>query len=417
MRPLKTFLVALLLRVLPRLVSAQAWAAARIGRLGGARAVHALELARVTQVLVIHLCEIGDVVLLTPFLRELRRLLPDARITLAVKPGVRGLVETCPYVTEIVTFEANYRPALRPLILPWQAFWATWSWRRTRQFDLALVPSWQADNSYASFLACFSGAGCRVGYSETISPRRRRLNRGFDQLYTHTLAQVRLEHEVEHEVRRNLAMVEFLGGTVESEALELWPVAEDEAAARSLLQDWQTLDSPLIALCPTAGHSRLKQWPLEKFVALAGRLHQEENARIVIVGGPGDTALGAVIEEALGSGAVRNAAGKTTLRQMAALLKLCQCFVGSDAGPMHIAAAMEVPVVAVFGSSCPHRFGPWGPNHRVVSLLLPCSPCGRGHDAERCVRCIFPEPRCLTTLSVAEVYGEVRAALRPHLKQ
>lgn len=413
MKSFKTSIAALFLRVLPRIVSAQAWAAARIGRLGGAHGVHApkLDLAGVTQVLVVHLVEIGDVVMLTPFLRELRRLLPDARITLAVKPEVRPLVETCPYVTETVTFEANYRPALRLFILPWQAFWTAWSWRRTRRFDLALVPSWQADNSYASFLACFSGAGCRVGYSETISPRRRRLNRGFDQLYTHTLAWTGLEHEVEHEVRRNLAVLDFLGGTAESEALELWPDAEDEAAARSLLQGWLTLDSPLVALCPTAGHSRLKQWPVEKFVALAERLHKEENARILIVGGPGDTVLGAAIEDALGSGAVRNAVGKTSLRQMAALLKLCHCFVGSDAGPMHIAAAVGVPVVAVFGSSCPHRFGPWGPNHRVISLLLPCSPCGRGHDAERCVRCIFPEPRCLTTLPVAEVYREIRTAI------
>lgn len=368
-----------------------------------------------THVLVVHLFEIGDVVLLTPFLRELRRLLPDARITLVVKPEARNLVANCPYVTETLAYEANYRPAWRPLTLPWQAFLAAAFWRRTRRFDLALVPSWQADNSYAAFLACFSGAGCRVGYSETISPRRRRLNRGFDQLFTHTLVRTGLEHEV----RRNLAVLEFLGGAVESDALELWPDAEDEAFAFSFLHNWQASEAKsrakIVALCPTAGHSHLKQWPLENFVALARRLFEEENARVLVVGGPGDKALGAAIEDALGAGTVRNAVGKTSLRQMAALLKLCRCFVGNDAGPMHVAAASGVPVVAVFGSSCQHRYGPWGPGHRVVSLLLPCSPCGRGHDAERCVRCIFPEPRCLTTLSVEEVLKEVRGATMPRL--
>lgn len=350
----------------------------------------------VRQVLVVHLFEIGDVVMLSPFLRELRRFLPSARITLVVKPDLKNLVEMCPYVSEVLTYEANQRPLWRPLILPWQAFWTMRTWRRTRQFDLALVPSWQADNSYQSFLAYFSGAGWRIGYSETISPRRRRLNRGFDQLFTRTL----LCDGVAHEVERNLAVVSLLGGNAEQTMLELWTMPEDEAFAQDFWAAHRG-SNPVVALCPTAGHSSLKQWPLEHFVALARRLH-ERSVQVLVVGGPGDKALGA----AFGDQAI-NAVGKTTLRQMAALLRGCAGFVGNDAGPMHIAAAVGVPVTAIFGSSCSHRFGPWGPKHLVVSHELPCSPCGRGHDAERCVRCIFPEPRCLTEITVDEVLRSV----------
>ena len=392
--------------LLSRLIEMQARAARIFGPHGRSAVPH----DEVRQVLVVDLFEIGDVVMLSPFLRELRRLLPAARITLVVKPEIKNLVETCPHVSEVLTYEANYRPLWRPLILPWQAFWTMRRWRRTRQFDLALVPSWQVDNSYMSFLAYFSGAGRRIGYSETVSPRRRCLNRGSDQLFTETLSCDGVEHEVE----RNLAVLSLLGGNAEHKEnaehkmLELWTAPEDDAFARDF---WAVHGGgrPVFALCPTAGHSVLKQWPLENFVALAGRLH-EKNVRVLVVGGPGDRALGESFEAAFGDGVI-NAVGKTTLRQMAALLRGCAGFVGNDAGPMHIAAAAGVPVAAIFGSSCPHRFGPWGPKHLVISHELPCSPCGRGHDAERCVRCIFPEPRCLTGITVDEALRSVLSLL------
>ena len=361
----------------------------------------------VRQVLVVHLFEIGDMVMLSPFLRELRRFLPSARITLVVKPELKNLVETCPHVSEVLTYEANHRPLWRPFVLPWQALRTMRKWRRTRRFDLAIVPSWQADNSYMSFLAYFSGAPRRVGYSETISPRRRRLNRGFDTLFTETLSCTGVEHEVE----RNLAVVTHLGGNVEQKTLEIWTTPEDEAFARNFWEAYGSEGKPVVALCPTAGHSVLKQWPLENFVALARRLH-EQNVQVLVVGGPGDRALGTAFEAALGDRVI-NAVGKTTLRQMAALLRGCAGFVGNDAGPMHAAAAAGTPVAAIFGSSCSHRFGPWGPKHAAVSHQLPCSPCGRGHDAERCVRCIFPEPRCLTEVTVDEVLHSALLLLPP----
>ena len=407
MKLIRSFLRLSLSEAIAGFISGQARLASLVGpkgRLGAASA----EASQARHVLVVHLFEIGDVVMLIPFLRELRRFLPSAQITLVVKPEAKNLVENCPYVSEVLTYQANYRPVWRPFLLPWQAFWTMRRWRRTRRFDLALVPSWQADNSYAAFLACFSGAEQRAGYSEMISPRRRRLNRGFDRLYTQTLFRTGLEHEVE----RNLAVLTHLGGTAERKALELWTTPEDDAFARDFWAE-QGLAGPVVALCPTAGHSALKQWPLERFAALTRRL-QEEDVSVVIVGGPGDTALGAALEAEAG-GAAASAVGKTTLRQMAALLRRCVCFVGSDAGPMHVAAAAGVPVTAVFGSSCPHRYGPWGADHAVVSHSLPCSPCGRSHDAERCVRCIFPEPRCLTGISVEEVFQEVFQKVLPHL--
>jgi lipopolysaccharide heptosyltransferase II len=391
-------------------ISGQAWSAAQVGRMlfpqqriAGSQQI---ETSQVRRVLVVHLFEIGDVVMLTPFLRELRRLLPDARITLIVKPETRDLVETCPYIDEVIAYDMHLAPIWRPLLLPWRAFQTA---RRlwTRRFDLAIVPSWLADNSYASFLACFSGARWRVGYSERVSARRRRLNRGFDRLFTQTRDEAGLAHDVRH----NLAMISLLGGTVEQETLELWLAPDDEAFAQSFLESHGLMPGEtVVALCPSAGHSALKQWPIKHFLDLARRIHTSGNIRILIVGGPGDTALGTVFEEEFGISVI-NAVGKTTLRQMAALLTHSRCFVANDAGPMHIAAAMRVPTVALFGSSCHHRYGPWGTGHAILSHELACSPCGRGHDDERCRRCLFERPRCLTEMTVDEVWEVVQPRL------
>ena len=398
---------------LSRVIAGQARLAALIGRaLAGPRARRALDLSLVRRVLVVHLFEIGDMVWLTPFLRELRRMLPDAEITLVVKPESRNLVANCPYVNEVMAYDVRVARAWRPVVLPWRAFWTAWRRLRPRGYDLALVPSLLADNSYASFLACFSGAPWRVGYAERITDRRRRLNRGFDRLFTGTVDQITLEHDIRH----NLALIPFLGGTVESEALEIWLDEGDESYARAFLAEHGVAPGePLAALCPTAGHSALKQWPLENFVRLARWLHEQKGMRVLVVGGPGDAAFGAAFDEALGP-AVINAVGKTTLRQMAALVRGCRCFIGGDAGPTHMAPALGVPTVALFGASCHHRAGPWGEGHQVVSHEIPCSPCGSGHRPGadfRCPVCILDEPRCMTGITVEEVQRAVAQSLPP----
>lgn len=405
MRSLKAAARRAALAALSGLIGAQARAAPAFG---GRRAPPGpLDLAQVHSVLVLHPLEIGDVVMLTPSLRALRRLLPGARITLVVTPEVLPLVALCPHVDSVQPYAQKMRPAWRPLRLPGRA-WATARRLAASEgpFDLALMPRYLEDNCYAAFLAYWSGARWRVGYSEKFSDRKRRLNRGFDRLLTHALDAPPLQHDV----LSALDLLRVLGGTVSDDALELWWDAADEAAARSLLRDGGAGPGErLVALCPTGGHSALKQWPVENFARL-GRWLQSQGARVVLVGGPGDGALGELLAEALGAGVI-NATGRTTLRGLAALLAQCRCFVGCDAGPMHMAAAVGTPTVALFGSSCRHRFGPWGPGHIALSRELPCSPCGRGHTPYRCRTCLYSRPECLHGLAVEEVQAAVGAAL------
>jgi heptosyltransferase-2 len=376
--------------------------------LGMRRKRQEFDLSRVKRALVVRLDEIGDVVMTTPFLRELRRNLPRAWITLVVKPGVRNLVELCPYVNEVLTYDWNISDRLRRLRRHGRALNLACQRLWRRRFDLAIVPRWDADHYHATFLAYFSGAPWRVGYSEDVIPHKRQHNRGLDRLLTHALN----DDAVKHEVERSLDLLRFLGATVQDDRLELWLGEEDEAFADSVLRR-HGLESgePLVGLCPSGGNSRLKQWSASRFIELARWLLSRHGARIVIVGGPGEEALGQQIERGLGPSAI-NAVGKTTLRQLAALLRRCRLYIGNDAGPTHIAAAMGTPLVALFGPTCHHRFRPWGERQEVLWLGLPCSPCLAGQHIDRCPECVFDFPRCMLDITVEQAKAAVDEQLR-----
>ena len=115
--------------------------------------------------------EIGDVVMTTPFLRELRRNLPGAWITLAVKPSLFNLVELCPYVNEVLTYEKELQKSVAFALLRhhWRDIKSAVAFSRKQPYDLAIVPRWDTDYYNASYLAYFSGAPWRIGYSESVT--------------------------------------------------------------------------------------------------------------------------------------------------------------------------------------------------------------------------------------------------------
>lgn len=357
-------------------------------------------LPEIHNVLIVRLDEIGDVILTTPLLRELRRNLPAAHITLVVRPHVAELMRHCPYVNEVLAYECDtahlrwqrFRQHLSAIRFARKHLWA-------RRYDLALLPRWDVDQDHAAFVAYFSGAKWRMGYSEAVSEQKKRLNSGLDHLLTHPLH----DHAPKHEVERNLALFQTLGGDVHETRLELWTAADDEAFAERIFDEaGVTATETIIVLCPSGGTSPLKQWPVNRFVELGRWLQREHGARLVLIGGPGEEALGAELERGLNAPAV-NLIGKTTLRQVAAVLRRCSLYVGNDTGPMHLAAAMDVPVVALFGSSCRHRFHPWSENHQIIVNELPCSPCANEPHRDRCVTCVYDHPRCMRELPIARV--------------
>jgi len=356
----------------------------------GMRAQGALKLKDLKNVLVVKLDEIGDAVMLTPFVRELRGGLPDAWITLVVKPELKELWETCPYVNDVVAFDrqtgfASLKSHRRAISFARKELW-------NRRFDMAIVPRWDADYYGASFLAYFSGARHRVGYSEKVTGTKGEQNRGYDRLFTLVSSYAGVKHESE----RNLDLLRGLGIKAERAKTELWLNKEDIAFAEAALVKGSALKVAL-GIGATSGK---RVWPLENFRELAHRLSRERGATVIVLGGEKERLAGEALCRDMGDSVI-NLAGRTTLRQAAAVLEKADVYIGNDSGLMHVAAAVGTPVVEI---SChpangdaghynsPSRFGPCGVCQVILQPERAVSPC---IDA-----CVAERAHCIEKISV-----------------
>jgi len=365
--------------------------------LAGRRAQPAPTLADARSILVVRPDEIGDVVMTSPFLRELRRNAPRAWITLVVKAATFNLVEHCPCVNEVLTFEGRVEGPGRHAVPLQRAAALAWRSLRRRRFDLALLPRSEADFWRAGLLAYLSGARRRVGYGEKGYTFQWPDGAGYQKFLTCAMDVVPTMHEVE----RNLHLLRLLGGEVRDDHLELWLTSEDKVAADAMLaRNSVKADDRLIAIAPGGGQAR-KRWPMERFVELARWIVARRGGRVVLIGG--ESALGAEFERQADCGVI-NLMGRTTLRQSAAVLKRCRLFIGNDSGPMHLAAAAAVPVVAIschprdgspLALNAPARFGPWGVESAILQPPQAAGECG--------ATCVAGQPHCILGVTTAVV--------------
>ena len=321
----------------------------------------------IKKVLVLKTDGIGDFVLATSFLRELRAMLPKAQITLVVNPTIYNLAKLCPYVDEILTYGQSLPNYISTFILPWCSFKLGYCNLRHQKFDVALVPRWDMDTNYSTYVAYFSFSKRRVGYAEQVNSRKQLVNKGFDLMFTDVI----YDEKPKHEVERNLDLIRYLGGNPSSDLTELWVSSKDENFADQILAGIST--KMLIAFCPGAGKAN-RQWPSDRFIELAKWLKNVYDASFIIIGGIDDKPIGKYIEGALHHGVI-DLTGRTTLRQTIALLKRCHLYVGNDTGSMHMAAANGVPIVEiscfpvngpVWHWNSPYRFGPWQVPHKIL---------------------------------------------------
>jgi heptosyltransferase-2 len=138
--------------------------------------------------------------------------------------------------------------------------------------------------------------------------------------------------------------------------------------------------SPIFGLNPGAEYGEAKRWPAERFVASAHEIQRRTNCVWLIFGGEADVGIASQIESAIRrpKSPVHNLSGKTSIRELMALLKLCRVLLTNDTGPMHVAAALGMPVVVPFGSTSPEMTGPGlpgDPRHQLIKSDAPCSPC------------------------------------------
>ena len=355
----------------------------------------------IQRVLVVKLDELGDLAIAVPFLKTLRAQLPSAYITVVVNQSIAGLLEGMSDV-KVLPVDVKCSRLLRPLILPLRHYRFVQRHLSDCNFDLCFIPRVDADDRYATFLSYFTKAKRRISFSEKSTRRKATLNKSFDLLLTDAVPLT----GVHHEAPANLLLLERIG--ISAQALHMPTSVPPRALTRAneiLPADGTTY----IAMCPTSGHSQLKQWGVRRFAELAKCLAAQD-FKIVLFGGPADCALGEQIEVAA-PGRVINMIGKTSLAELAALVSRCAVFFGNDAGPMHVASMIGVSTVAVFGSSCHHRFGPWAPSSTTLVRPISCSPCAN-HQKDRCKVCVHEKTLCMESISPDDAFTAITSLLQ-----
>jgi heptosyltransferase II len=365
---------------------------------------------------------LGDAIMTTPALQRLREARPDAQITLLAPEKLGELWRGHPSLDAVLTFASG------------ESLWSTAGRLRAGQFQTALV----LPNSHRSALEVWlARIPRRIGCAQ---PWR-------NWLLTHTVARGSSQHRMRkrsvsevnhlihhpdgraqpaaprapgtsvHHIHGYLRLAAALGAKPEPAPPRLEvTAAEIRQAEQALLADARSqVQNPvpgkplvLLGLTPGAEYGPAKRWPAASFAAVARDVSRSlEHCLWLAFGGGGEWEICEEVARLAGGG-VLNLAGKTSLRQLMALLKLCRAVLTNDTGPMHVAAALGTPVVVPFGSTSPELTGPGLPGdarHRLLRVAAPCSPCFR--------RVCPIDFRCMTAITTGQVVAAVEAAIAP----
>ncbi len=325
---------------------------------------------------------IGDGVMSEPALSALRRLYPQAEITLLVKPAIAELFGSHPAVDRLVVYDDRGRHA------GLTGKWTLAGVLRRHRFDLAVL----FQNAFeAALLAFLAGIPRRYGYATD----------GRSFLLTDPVA-VPNRQQLDHQVDYYWQLLNRLGNGGPPPAPRLYVTDEErEGAARRLSAAGLASQDLLIGVNPGSTYGGAKRWLPQRFARTVDRLirHCRDSlgvpARAVIVGARGEEALGHVIAGAIEGGALV-LSGQTTVRELMAVTERCRLFLTNDTGPMHIAAAFNVPVVAIFGPTDWRMTSPFGEGHQLIRQPADCSPC--------LLRECPIDHRCMTGVTVDAVY-------------
>lgn len=331
------------------------------------------------RILIIKLSAIGDVIHALPVAPALKQCFPQAKITWIVEPPAYELLTNNPYIDEIIVFEKNKYKSLKNLYRYAPGFVSA---LRERKFDLAL-----------DLQGLFKSAA--ISY---ISDTLHRLVYCNAREYSDKVGRKVIGPNSEgHVVDRYLDVVRELGCNITVPEFVVNITEQESASAESIArQAGLTLGSPYIVLMPGTNWPN-KCWPVDKFAQLSDRLFAN-NLIPVFVGGKAEKNM---ISEIFAQTAVLpiDLTGKTTLKQLAFIIKNARVVVAGDTGPMHLAAALNIPVVALFGPTDPKRNGPYGSGHLVLTPNRSCLGCWR----RQC-----PDGQdCLSRISADDVFNAV----------
>jgi heptosyltransferase-2 len=370
------------------------------------------------------LADLGDTLLITPALQALRAAQPNARISLLTTPVGAAALRDLPLYDELMIFEKQRFNSPRELLRPTnlRAAWGLWRQLRRVRYDACVLlhhlTTWFGTLKYAALNAA-SGA-----------PRRFGLDNGRGFFLTDPVADGGFG--ARHQAEYWLALIALLAPPAAAAPAPLPCVALPPAGDSAVSATFERIDPqrPLIALHPGSGaFAPARRWPVTRFAALADALI-DDGAQLVLVGGPEEAELRQrMLQGMRRAAAVIDLGGRTGLSDLAYVFAQCDLFVGNDSGLAHLAGAAGAPVVAIFGPTDPHAWGPYGGmsweplqqlsngvevlhsgRHRALKATIACSPCiYRGHRLGTPNGC--PDRTCLLRIDVDQVLALVRQQL------
>jgi len=343
---------------------------------------------KVERILLVRLRNIGDVLLTVPTIRTFREEFPKAFISALVNAGTEEMLTGNPLLDEILVFNPEWKKM--PLVQRVRKEMGFLYEVRRRRFDLAINLT---EGDRGAFICLASGARNKIGvYRQDRSLFWKK------RIFKHM---VRIQDSRAHVVDQILEIPQSLGLNPRDKRLEVFYSREDKEFIDYLLQqEGLGPQDPLVHVHPTS-RWLFKCWRDEGVARVIDELQGTGKVRVVLTSGPEKKELDKIdriLEQCLTR--PLNLAGRTNLKQLAALSQRCLFFIGVDTAPMHIAAAVGTPVIALFGPSGEVSWGPWGNGHVVIKKDLECRPCGKdGCQGSK-------KSRCLDEISEEEVLKE-----------
>lgn len=306
---------------------------------------------------------IGDAILATPVLRSLRTKYPKSKITFIVTPIIKSIVEGLPFIDDVIVYEkgAPMWPVIRHI------------WR----YDAAIILDFKYRSAVIPFLA-------RIPVRAGLAHKR--------GLFLTHKAQRDFNEENIYEPYNFAAIInKTLGISLEGDFTQLYIADATDESKKKVDDLFETLDikpdEKIIAISTTFNKADKKDWPY--YEELIDELKKRVKCKIILLG-TSNNAKNANFPNAF------NWIGKTTLNETGEILRRCNLYIGNCSGPLHIAAATNVPIVAIYASTSAKR---WAPKHNTIVVqkeILPCSPCYGQH-----IHC--DDYRCLTSTTVDDV--------------
>jgi predicted lipopolysaccharide heptosyltransferase III len=345
-------------------------------------------MAAMQRILIIKLRYIGDVLLATPTVRAIKAARPDVRVTMMVNRGTEDVLSGNQDLDEIVVLDKGSLAAQSRLIAS----------LRSQRFDTVIDLT---DGDRSAFLSWVSGASVRIGFNDDHRWRGR--------YYTHVVQPV---PGMQHRIDRDLEALKPLNIQAGSKDPQLQLTQEEMKGADQLLDQLGVQRSQSIVVLQPGARYWFKAWPPERFAELADQLTSQYGCQVLIGGSSQDIDLAQQIRQMAKSSLIVMA-GRTTIKQFAAIAKKAALFVGNDSGAMHIASAVGIPVVALFGPSSLREWGPRGGPVEVLYKELDCNSCYH-------TTCTRGEESCMKLITVHEVSAAAQRLIqagRPDVKR